>query len=93
VWRTLIGRAEALEVCGQLREATDVAAGDDGGAAGDDGPGLFLAESGGDLGLVEVVGAGAAATEMGIGQLDDFAPGMARSSARGSARTPWALAR
>ena len=58
-----------------MREATDVAASDNGGAAGNDGAGFFLAESCGYLGLVEVVGASAAATKVGIGELNDFGAG------------------
>ena len=56
----------------QLGEATNVPRGHHFGARRDDCSGLLLAELGGDLRLIEVVGAGAAAAHLGIGQFAEF---------------------
>ena len=77
----------------ELREATDVAGDDHVRARGDDGARFLLTERRGDFRLIQIVGAGAAAAEVGVGQLKSSTPGIARSSSRGSRRTPCAFAR
>ena len=49
---------------------------------GDRGARLLLAERGGDLGLVDVVGAGAAAAEMGVGDFAEFHARESRAAVR-----------
>jgi hypothetical protein len=78
----LIGVAEDLEgvldgdarreVGAELGEAADVAGGDHRGAGADDGAGFVGAETGGDFGLVDVVGTGAAAAEIRVGDFEEF---------------------
>jgi hypothetical protein len=61
----------------QLRETSNVPRGHHGGARRDDGFGLFFTERGRGLRLIEVVGSGAAAADLGIGQLAKFHAGNA----------------
>ena len=56
----------------QLRQAADVATGHHIGSRGHYCPGLLLAESGGNLRLVNVVAAGTAAAELAVGNLHEF---------------------
>ena len=58
-----------------MGETADIAAGNNFGTAGDDGAGLFFAELVGDLRLIQVVGARAAAAKMGVKQFDDLGSG------------------
>ena len=54
-----------------LGHAADVSGGDEVGTCGDDVLGLLLTKGGGDGGLIDVVGSGRAAAEMGIGDFCD----------------------
>lgn len=63
------------EVDAELGEAADVSARDDIRAGGDDGRGFLSAERCCDFGLVDIVGAGAAAADVGVGEFEKFEAG------------------
>ena len=60
-----------LEVGLDLGETADIASGDEVGVGGEDVLGFLFAEGVGDFGLVDVVGAGGAAAEVGVGYLGE----------------------
>ena len=66
------GDAFSGEVGAELGHAADVSGGDELCAGVEDGLGFGDAEAGGDFGLVDVVGSGAAAAEVGVGEFGEF---------------------